>query len=78
MQAVIAKFQRRLSMGDDETGFARQLRQIVQQLRLGLLIQRTGTLVQQQDGRARQNGPGNGNALLDIEALFCALLPERR
>lgn len=27
---------------------------------------------------ARRRIAGNGNALLDIEALFCALLPERR
>ena len=30
------------------------------------------------DSRNNRTGSGNGNALLDIEALFCALLPERR
>ena len=64
VQAVIADLQRRLSVGDDQAGSSRQPGQILQQSRFRLFVQSTGAFVHQQDGRLRQNPPGDGDALL--------------
>ena len=52
------------AVGDDDHGaVAAQLDQGVLDGPLGLVVEGRGGLVEEQDGRVAQKGPGNGNAL---------------